>query len=46
MVTFDVDPSQNFNTGWVSVVTSHLLLDYVMDYQRFETFKGRVTSLL
>jgi len=44
--TFVVEPPQNFNTSWVSLVTIHLSLECVMDYQVFEYLKGRVTFIL
>jgi len=38
--TIDLEPLQSCIAGQVSLVTSHQSLEYVMDYQGFESFKG------
>ena len=37
--TFELEPPQNCITGQNSLVTSHQSLDYMLDYQVFESFK-------
>jgi len=38
--TFDLEPPQNCITGQDGLLTSHQSLEYVLDYQGFESFKG------
>jgi len=38
--TFDLEPPENCITGQDSLDISQQSLDYMLDYQEFESFKG------